>query len=84
MQDSVEDEALFSMDEEAPEDPEAILIAADETENSNILHATLVEPVVPELTDEGISGMKVAELRVELERRGMICNFLHMCYHMLY
>ena len=66
------------MDEEAPEEPEPVLLAAVECENSNEIHVDAVEvvPEVPELSDENIDKMKVSELRVELERRGMSKNGL--------
>ena len=73
VQGGVEDEALVCMDEEAPDVPETILVVAGEGENSeNLIPAT----VVPGITDDDINDMKVAELRVELERRGMSKNGL--------
>ena len=67
-QSGVEDEALVCMNETAPEEPEAILVVAEEGENSENVNAVTV---VPDLTDDVINGMMVVELRVELEQRGM-------------
>ena len=78
IQSGVAEEAFVCMDEEAPEEPEPVLLAAVECENSDEVHVDAVEavPEVPEITDENIDKMKVSELRVELERRGMSKNGL--------
>ena len=68
-QDGVHDEGFVIMDEDALEEPESILLPDNAAENVKNL-----SPVM--LTDEQINGMKVLELRQELEKQGMSKNGL--------
>ena len=68
-QDGVHDKGFVIMDEDALEEPESILVPDNAAENVENL-----SPVT--LTDKQINGMKVLELRQELEKRGMSKNGL--------
>ena len=81
VQDGFDEEAFVCMDEEALKKHKPILLPAAKTKNSDVVCDAAVEPEVPELIDETIHAMKVAELRGELGRRGMSKNGLKAVLH---
>ena len=71
VQDGVSAEAFISMEEEAPVEPEPVLVLADR--NREKIIPEIAEPV---LTEAVIDAMKIVELRSELGKRGMSRNGL--------
>ena len=69
-EEGVEDEVFVSMNESAPEEPEALLVPANAVEDMGNF-----SPVTA-LTDADIDTLKVLGLRLELEKRGMSINGL--------
>ena len=73
VQDGVSAEAFVSMEEEAPVEPEPVLVLTDGGENRE---NTIPEIAQPVLTEAVIDVMKIVELRSELGKRGMSKNGL--------
>ena len=73
VQDGVSAEAFISMEEEAPVEPEPVLVLADGDGNREKIIPEIAEPV---LTEAVIDAMKIVELRSELGKRGMSRNGL--------
>jgi len=70
-EDGVSDEVFVSMDEDAPEVPATNIAPPIHTKNSDDLKCAASTPSNSELKKEDISKLKVAELRIELGKRGL-------------